>query len=90
MGARRWVQDFLCGPRDEKVLLRSLDHLRAAKGTVSWGWGVGAVWNSWLQADLFLAHLNSGPGFAYCFMGGHPLLSFILGGNPVWVHFTGI
>ena len=60
MGARRWVQDFLCGPRDEKVLLRSLDHLRAAKGNVSWGGGVGAVWNSWLQADLFLGGEGGG------------------------------
>ena len=53
MGAR-CVQDFLCGPRDGKVLLRSLGLLRAAGGNVSWGWGVGAVWNSWLQADLLI------------------------------------
>ena len=41
---------FLCGPRDGKVLLRSLDLPRAVKKNVPWKWG---VWNSWSQDDLF-------------------------------------
>ena len=32
---------FLCGPRDGKVFLISLDLLRAAKKNVPWNWGVG-------------------------------------------------
>ena len=44
---------FLCGPKDGKVLLRSLYLARAAKKNVPWKWGVGAVWSSWPQADLF-------------------------------------
>ena len=44
---------FLCGPRDGKVLLRSLDLPRAVKKNVPWKWGAVAVWNSWSQDDLF-------------------------------------
>ena len=43
-----WLQEggfkiLLCGPRDGKVLLRSLDLSRAAKKIVPWKWGEGAV-----------------------------------------------
>ena len=40
---------FLCGTRDEKILLR---FSTAAKKNVLWKWGVEAVWNSWSQADV--------------------------------------
>ena len=45
----------MCGPRDGKVLLRCLDLPRAAKKNMSWKWGVGAVRNSWSEADHFFS-----------------------------------
>ena len=53
---------FLCGPRDGKVLLRSLYLARAAKKNVPWKWGVGDVWSSWPQADLFFLRRGGGGG----------------------------
>ena len=58
--ARRWIQDFLVWPQRRKGSLRSLDLPPAAKKNVPWKWGVGAVWNSWLQADLFFSERGGG------------------------------
>ena len=50
---------FLCGTRDEKIILR---FSTPAKKNVPWKWGVEAVWNSCSQADVFFLLRRGGRG----------------------------
>ena len=52
-GARKWIQDFFCGPTDGKVLLEFCASCGKEYDLEVEVWGLGQIRGRWLKVKIF-------------------------------------